>query len=178
MTLKGTRAARMEAPRAGRVNGTYQAAAAQRERVRRARLVIVIGALLAVLGIANVVLINADMTRIEQTGPERLALAGGGVDHFVPSLLSNLPRAQAPSSTVTVILADDPRHSPAFIDDKRSLERWMAAAGLGLATLFLGLESTIPVTTARPRSPTGTDLSRLLILLALAYGSLSVFESG
>jgi hypothetical protein len=93
-------------------------------------------------------------------------------------LLSNLPRAQAPSGTVTVILADDPRHSAAFIEDKRRLERWMAVTGLGLATLFFGLESTIPVTTAQPRSPTGTDLSRLLILLSLAYGSLSVFESG
>jgi hypothetical protein len=168
----------MGAPRVGRVNGTYQAAAAQRERARRARLLIVIGAVLAVLGITNVVQVNAEMTRLEQTGPERLALAGGGIDHFVPSLLLNLPRAQAPSSTVAVILADDPRHSPTFIEHKRRLERWMALTGGALATLFLGLESTIPVSTAHPRSPTGTDLARLLILLSLAYGSLSVFESG
>jgi hypothetical protein len=105
-------------------------------------------------------------------------LAGGGIDHFVPSILSNLPRAQAPANTVTVILAGDPRHSVPFIEDKRALERWLAVSGFSLATLFIGLENTIPASSARPRSPTGTDLSRLLILLSLAYGSLSVFESG
>jgi len=168
----------MSVPETGRVNGTYHAAAAQRERLRRTRLLIGIGGVLAALGIINVVLINADMTRIEQSGPERLALAGNGLEHFVPSILMNLPRAQRPASTVTVILEGDPRHSSAFVEDKRALERWLAFTGVCLAVLFIGMEATIPVSTARPRSPTGTDLSRMLILVAFAYGSLSLFESG
>jgi hypothetical protein len=162
----------------GRVNGTYHAATALRERQRRTRLLIVIGALLSGLGLLNVVLINNDMTRIEKTGPERLALAGGGIDHFVPSILSNLQRAQQPANTVSVILADDPRHSLPFVEDKRALERWLAMSGLSLAVLFFGLESRIPESTAHPRSTTGSDLSRLLILLSLSYGALSIFESG
>jgi hypothetical protein len=47
-----------------------------------------------------------------------------------------------------------------------------------LAILFIGLEERIPSSTARARSPTGTDLSRMLILLSVAYGALSLFESG
>ena len=162
----------------GRVNGTYHATQAHKERTRRTRLLIVIGALLAAVGAINVVLVNADMTRIEREGPERLALAGGGIDHFVPSILSNLQRAQQPANTVSVVLASDPRHSLPFVEDKRALERWLALTGLSLAALFIGLENTIPPSTAHARSPTGTDLSRLLILLSLAYGSLSIFESG
>ncbi len=160
------------------VNGTYHAAEAQKERTRRTRLLILIGGLLAVVGAVNVVLVNADMSRIERQGPERLALAGGGIDHFVPSILSNLQRAQQSANTVSVVLAGDPRHSLPFVDDKRALERWMALTGLSLAALFIGMENTIPNSTAHARTPTGTDLSRLLILLALAYGSLSIFESG
>ena len=162
----------------GRVNGTYHAAEAHKQRTRRIRLLILIGGLLTVLGAVNVVLVNADMSRIEREGPERLALAGGGIDHFVPSILSNLQRAQQPPNTVSVILADDPRHSLPFVEDKRALERWLAFTGLSLAALFIGLENTIPTSTAHVRSPTGTDLSRLLILVSLAYGSLSIFESG
>jgi hypothetical protein len=168
----------MSVPGTSRTNGTYHAAAVQRERFRRTRLLIGIGAVLAVVGAINVVLINADMTRIEQSGPEQLALAGGGVDHFVPSILMNLPRANAPASTVSAVLAGDPRRSAPFIEDKRALERWLTLTGLSLAALFIGLETTIPVSTAHPRSPTGTDISRLLILVALAYGGLSLFESG
>jgi hypothetical protein len=160
----------------GRVNGTYQAAEANQQRTRRTRLLIVFGAVLAVVGGVNVVLVNADMNRIEREGPERLALAGGGIDHFVPSILSNLPRAQQAANTVSVVLAGDPRHSLPFIEDKRALERWLALTGVSLAALFIGLENTIPTSTAHARSPTGTDLSRLLILVSLAYGSLSIFE--
>jgi hypothetical protein len=159
-------------------NGTYHAAEAQKERTRRTRLLILIGGVLAAIGAFNVAMVNADMTRIEREGPERLALAGGGIDHFVPSILSNLQRAQQPPNTVSVALAGDPRHSAPFVEDKRALERWVALTGLSLAALFIGLEDTIPSSTARERSSTGTDLSRLLILLALAYGSLSIFESG
>jgi hypothetical protein len=162
----------------GRVNGTYHVAEAHKERTRRTRLLILIGGLLALVGAINVVLVNADMSRIESQGPERLALAGGGIDHFVPSILSNLQRAQQPPNTVSVILASDPRHSLPFIEDKRALERWLTLTGLGLAALFIGLENTIPAKSAHARSPTGTDLSRLLILVSLAYGSLSIFESG
>jgi hypothetical protein len=168
----------MSVPGAGRVNGTYHAAVAQKERARRTRLLIGIGGALAALGMINVALTNADMTRIEQSGPERLALAGGGVDHFVPSIFMNLPQANRSASTVTTILANDPRHSLPFIEAKRALERWLALTGLSLATLFIGLESRIPDSTAHPRSPTGTDMSRLIILLAFAYGGLSLFESG
>ena len=160
------------------VNGTYHAEDAVKQRTRRTRLLIFVGGLLAAIGVLNVVLVNADMNRLERQGPERLALAGGGVDHFVPSILSNLQRAQQPPNTVSVILADDPRHSLAFVEDKRALERWLSLTGLSLAALFIGLENTIPNSTARARSPTGTDLSRLLSLVALAYGSLSIFESG
>ncbi|MCA1644076.1 MAG: hypothetical protein LC797_00960 [Chloroflexi bacterium] len=159
-------------------NGTYHAAEVQRERTRRTRLLIVIGGFLAMVGLVNVALVNADMTRIERQGPERLALAGGGIDHFVPSILSNLQRAQQSANTVSLVLADDPRHSLPFVEDKRALERWLALSGLSLAALFIGMENTIPTSTAHARQPTGTDLSRLLILLALAYGSLSIFESG
>jgi hypothetical protein len=118
------------------------------------------------------------MTRLEQSGPARFALAGDTLAHFMPSLLENFQRAQQPPNTVTLITADDPRHSAAFINDKRALERWTAFAGLALAILFVGLEERIPSSTARDRSPTGTDLSRLLILLSVSYGALSIFESG
>jgi hypothetical protein len=168
----------MVIPEASRVNGTYHAAEAVKERVRRTRLLIAIGAAVAALAGLNVVLINADMTRLEQAGPQRLALAGGGVDHFVPSILLNLQRAQQSANTVTNILADDPRHSLPYVEDKRNLERWLSLFGFGLATLFLGLETRIPASTAAPRSPTGSDLSRMLILLSLGYGALSIFESG
>jgi hypothetical protein len=150
----------------------------QRERSRRIRVLIGVGVVLSLLGVAQVLLINADMTRLEQTGPQRFALAGDTVAHFIPSILSNFQRAQAPPNTVTLITADDPRHSPAFVDDKRALERWTAFTGVALAILFIGLQERIPTSTARERSPTGTDLSRLLILISVAYGALSIFESG
>jgi hypothetical protein len=168
----------MSAPETGRINGTYHAAVAQQQRRRRTLLLIALGGVLALVCIVQVALINADMTRIEQAGPERLALAGGGIEHFVPSILSNLQRAQQPANTVSVILADDPRHSAAYVADKRALERWMALGGIALAALFIGLEITIPNSSARPRSPTGSDMSRLLLLVSLAYGSLSIFEVG
>jgi hypothetical protein len=161
-----------------RVNGTYHAEVAQHQRVRRTRWLIGIGALLTAIGLIQVVLINAEMTAMEQAGPARLALAGDAVAHFVPSLLANFQRAQQPPNTVTLITADDPRHSAAFVNDKRALERWMAFTGLALSVLFVGMESRIPNSTSSPRSPTGTDLSRLLILLSLTYGALSIFESG
>src|SRR5215470_9030677 len=74
---------RTGAPHGGRTNGTYHAAELHRERQRRTRLLIVIGGLVALISVVNVALTNADMTRIEQSGPERLALAGGGFEHFV-----------------------------------------------------------------------------------------------
>jgi hypothetical protein len=159
-------------------NGTYHAPMVQRERARRIRWLIGIGGLLSAIGIVQVVLLNADMTRIEQAGPPRFALAGDTLAHFMPSLLENFQRAQQPPNTVTFITADDPRHSPAFINDKRALERWTAFSGLALAILFIGLQERIPSSTAHKPSPTGTDLSRLLILLSLSYGALSIFESG
>jgi len=169
--------ASMVVPEAGRVNGTYHAAQAVRERVRRIRLLIGIGGAVAALAGLNVLFTNADMTRLEQAGPQRLALAGGGIEHFVPSILLNLQRAQQSANTVTNILADDPRHSSAYVEDKRNLERWVALLGFGVAALFLGLEIRIPVSTAGPRSPTGSDLSRMLLLVSLGYGALSIFES-
>jgi len=165
-------------PKPGSSNGTYHAPVVQRERSRRVRLLIGIGGALSLIGIVQVLLINADMTRIEQSGPARLALAGDTLAHFMPSLLQNFQRAQQPANTVTVVSADDPRHSPAFVNDKRALERWTAFTGLALAVLFIGMQERIPVSTARERSPTGTDLSRMLILLAVTYGALSIFESG
>jgi hypothetical protein len=168
----------MVVPGTSRVNGTYRAADSQKERVLRVRLLIGIGLLVSAFGMLNVALVNADMTRIEQTGPQQLALAGGGIGHFVPGILSNLQRAQQSSNTVSAVLAGDPRHSPAFIEDKRALERWVALTGFSLAAVFIGLENRIPTSSARPRPPTGSDLSRLLILVSLSYGALSIFESG
>ena len=168
----------MQVERPGRANGTYHAATAQQERVRRTRLLILVGALLSAIGLVQVVLINADTTRIEQSGPPRLALAGDALAHFVPSILSNFQRAQQPANTVTFVDPSDPRHSPAFIDDKRALERWTAFTGLALAVLLVGLQSRIPESSVNPGSPTGTDLSRLLILISITYGALSIFESG
>jgi hypothetical protein len=162
----------------GSTNGTYHAAVVQRERSRRTRLLIGVGGVLSLIGIVQVLLINADMTRIEQAGPQRLSLAGDTLAHFMPSLLQNFQRAQQPPNTVTLITAEDPRHSAAFVSDKRALERWAAFSGLALAVLFIGLEERIPTSTARERSPTGTDLSRLLILVAVTYGAMSIFESG
>src|SRR5437660_2779165 len=150
----------MRWPGPKQTTGTYHGDVLLRERPRRTRLLIGIGGTLALVGIINVALINAEMTRIEQSGPERLALAGNGLEHFVPSILMNLPRAQRPAGTVTVTLEGDPRHSLPFVEDKRALERWLAFTGLCLAALFIGMQATIPVSTARPRSPTGTDLSR------------------
>src|SRR3954468_17333710 len=118
------------------LNGTYHASELNRQRQRRTRLLVGIGALVALVGIVGVAVSNADMTRLEQSGPERLALAGGGIDHFVPNILLNLPSANRPATTVTTVLEGDPRRSPAFINDKRALERWLMLAGLGLATLF------------------------------------------
>jgi hypothetical protein len=159
-------------------NGTYHAPVIQRERARRIRVLIGIGLVLSVFGIAQVLLTNADMTRLEQAGPQRFALAGDTVAHFIPSILANFQRAQAPPNTVSQITADDPRHTPAFVNDKRALERWTAFTGVALAILFIGLQERIPTSTAREPSPTGTDLSRLLILISVAYGALSIFESG
>src|SRR6202521_5516848 len=136
----------MVVPEAGRVNGTYHATQTLRERVRRTRMLIAISAAIAALAGLNVVLINADMTRMEQSGPQRLALAGGGIEHFIPSILLNLQRANQPPNTVTLILADDPRHSLPYVEDKRALERWLALTGFSLATLFIGLENRIPAT--------------------------------
>jgi hypothetical protein len=161
-----------------RTNGTYHAPALQKERSRRIRLLIGIGVVLSLIGIIQVALINGDMTRIEQSGPQRFALAGDTIAHFVPSILENFQRAQAPPNTVTLITADDPRHSAPFVSDKRALERWTAFTGLALAVLFIGLQERIPFSSAHDTSPTGTDLSRILILVSLAYGALSIFESG
>ncbi len=159
-------------------NGTYHAPVIKRERSRRIRILIGVGAALSLLGLVQVWSINADMTRLEQSGPRRFALAGDTVAHFIPSILANFQRAQAPANTVTTITADDPRHSSAFVADKRALERWTAFMGVALAILFIGLEERIPTSTARERSPTGTDLSRMLILISVAYGALSIFENG
>ena len=49
---------------------------------------------------------------------------------------------------------------------------------MGLALLAIGLENRIPNSSSQPRSPTGTDLSRLLILVAVAHAALSFFEMG
>jgi hypothetical protein len=161
-----------------RVNGTYHPTSTVRRDSLQTRLLIGVGAFLALLGMLNIVLTNSDMTRIEQSGPPRLALAGGSIDRFVPSLLTNLPRANAPASTVNAPNPADPRRSPAFIADKRALERWMALTGIGLSALFIGLEQTVPESRAANRSPIGTDLARLLVLLSLAYLALSFFENG
>ncbi|HEY3064062.1 MAG TPA: hypothetical protein VGL99_34255 [Chloroflexota bacterium] len=162
-----------------RVNGTYHAAGVGTARPSsQTRLLIGVGAFVALLGALNVVLTNADMTRIEQSGPPRLALAGGSIDRFVPSLLAQLPRANAPASTVNAPSSADPRRSAAYIADKRALERWMALAGFGLSALFIGLEQTVPESRQANRSPIGTDLARLLVLLATAYAALSFFENG
>jgi hypothetical protein len=168
----------MAIPGPTRANGTYHAAVAQKQRLRRARLLILVGAAFGLLGLANVLAIHNDMTRIEESGPQHLSLAGGGITHFVPSILAEFRRAQLSSSTVNAVDPADPRHSVAFVQDKRALERWIAMSGVSLAVLFVGLESRIPVSTAQPRSPTGTDLSRLLMLVAVSYGALSFFESG
>ena len=96
----------------------------------------------------------------------------------MPSILAEFRRAQLSPTTVNASDSADPRHSPPFVEDKRALERWMAFSGLSLAVLFIGLEGRIPVSTVQVRSPTGTDLSRLLILLSISYGALSFFESG
>ena len=143
----------MQVERPGRANGTYHASIVQRERNRRIRLLIGIGGVLSVIGIVQVLLINADMTRIEQSGPPRLALAGDALAHFVPSILSNFQRAQQPANTVTFVDPSDPRHSPAFIDDKRALERWTAFTGLALAVLLVGLQSRIPESSVNPGLP-------------------------
>jgi hypothetical protein len=164
--------------RPGSTNGTYHAPIVQRERNRRIRLLIGVGGFLSLIGIAQVLLINADMTRIEQSGPRQFSLAGDTLAHFMPGLLENFQRVQQAPNTVTVITAADPRHSPEFVNDKRALERWTAFAGLALAVLFIGLQERIPQSTAHEASPTGTDLSRLLILLSVTYGALSIFESG
>jgi len=161
-----------------RANGTYHAASAPRRDSPQTRLLIGCGAFAALLGLIGVLLTNADMSRIEQSGPPRLALAGGGIDRFVPSLLMNLPRANAPAATVNAPSSADPRRTPEFIFDKRALERWMALMGFGLSALFIGLEQTAPDSRAVSRSPIGTDLARLLVLLSLAYLALSFFENG
>src|ERR1700722_8084728 len=109
----------MSIPGTSRVNGTYHAADAQKVRLRRTRLLIVVGGLLAALGLLNGVLINNDMTRIESAGPAQLAQAGGGIAHFVPSILTQLRSAQRPANTVTAVDPSDPRHSVPFVNDKR-----------------------------------------------------------
>jgi hypothetical protein len=159
-------------------NGTYDAEAALKEAARRTRLLIGIGGLVALLGLGGVLLTNADMTRIETAGPERLGIAGAGLERFIPSLLSNMARANQPLSAGAGFVAGDPRHSAPYVEDKRALERWLALTGFGLAALFIGLETRIPSSTSQPRSPTGSDLSRLLILVSLGYAALSLFESG
>jgi hypothetical protein len=161
-----------------RVNGTYHGLAAKQRNARRNRLLIGVGALVALLGAFNIALINADMTRIEQAGPAQLSLAGGGIARFVPSILSAMARPNAPQSSGGGFAQFDPRHSPEYVNDKRALERWTAMAGFGLSALFIGLENTIPINPTAPRSQTGTDLARILMLLSLTWLALSIFESG
>jgi hypothetical protein len=162
-----------------RVNGSYHAMVRPRGLRNQTRIVIGIGAFVSVLAALNIFLVNNDMTRIEQSGPPQLALAGGGLGRFLPSLLTNLSRANAPAATVNAPSPNDPRRSPGYIADKRALERWMALGFVGLSALFIGLQQTAPPDTrAVQRSPIGADLARLLVLLALAYGSLSFFENG
>jgi hypothetical protein len=161
-----------------RVNGSYHSLSRPRRARSQTRILIGVGAFVSILAALNIYLINADMSRIEQSGPPQLALAGGGLGRFVPSLLTNLQRANAPPTTVNAPSPSDPRRSPAYVGDKRALERWMAFALLGLSALFVGLEQTAPESRSLSRSPIGTDLARLLVLLALAYGSLSFFENG
>jgi hypothetical protein len=161
-----------------RTNGTYHTAGTGRRALTQTRLLIGVGACVALLGALSVFLTNSDMTRIEQSGPPRLALAGGSIDRFVPSILTNFSRANAPASTVNAPSSADPRRSIEYVADKRALERWMALTGFGLSALFIGLEQTVPESRATSRSPIGTDLARLLVLLSLAYAALSFFESG
>jgi hypothetical protein len=161
-----------------RVNGTYHARSVARRDRLQTRVLIGVGAFLAALGLLNVFLTHREMDRIEQAGPPRLALAGSGIERYVPSLLLNLPRANAPPTTVNAPASTDPRRSAPYIAAKRALERWMAVIGFGLSALFVGLEQTIPDRSSAARSPIGSDLARLLILLALAYGALSFFETG
>ncbi len=170
--------ARYDSGVSARANGTYHAVGAPRRSTNQTRLLIGIGGLVSLLAAVNIFLINAEMTDIEQRGPAQLALAGGGLGRFVPSLLMNLPRANAPAATVNAPSSSDPRRSPAYIGDKRALERWMALGSFGLAALFVGMEQTATETRTESRSPIGTDLARLLVLLALAYGALSFFENG
>src|ERR1700712_2748063 len=120
----------MVVPGTSRVNGTYHAADSQKERALRIRLLIGVGVVVSLFGLLNVVLVDADMTRIEQTGPQQLALAGGGIGHFVPGILSNLQRAQQSANTVSTVPAGGPRHSAGFIQGKRALERGGGGAGL------------------------------------------------
>src|SRR5262249_26882865 len=155
-----------------RANGTYHATGAPPRVNLQTRVLIGVGAFIALLGAFNMYLTNSDMTRIEQSGPPLLALAGGGIDRFVPSRLGNFQRANAPPSTVNAPLSTDPRRSPQYIADKRALERWMALIGFGLSALFIGLEQSVPESRGVTRSPIGTDLARLLVLLALTYAAL------
>ena len=160
-----------------RVNGTYHADSA-RKRARANRALIAVGALLALLGIVNVALINADMARIEASGPAQLALAGSGVARFVPSILASMARPNAPQPTGGGFDQFDPRRSLPYVQDKRALERWLALVGFGLAGAFIGLDNTSPSSSRTPRSQTGTDLARILVLLSLTWAALSIFESG
>jgi hypothetical protein len=163
---------------AARANGAYHPRSETRRATRQTRLLIGVGSFIALLAALNIYLTNVDMTRLEQSGPERLALAGGGLDRYVPSILLNLPRANAPPTVVNAPASSDPRRSAAYIADKRALERWMAIAGLGLSALFVGLEQLAPESRGSARSPIGTDLARLLVLISLTYGALSFFENG
>ncbi len=160
-----------------RVNGSYRALEGRR-LTRQTRWLIAAGAFLALLALVNIILINLDMNDVERAGPPQLALAGGGLGRFIPSLLTNLSRANAPATTVNAPSPSDPRRSPRYIGDKRALERWLTLAGFALSALFIGLEQTAPDSRANARSPIGTDLARLLVLLSLTWGALSFFENG
>jgi hypothetical protein len=155
-----------------RTNGRYHVAGSTKGSGGQARLVVVIGALLTSLGLVGVYSTNVSMASIEAASPPRLAPAGGALERFLPSILIHLTRANAPFNTPTGSASTDPRSSPAYVAAKTGLERWLATAALGLATLLFGLEGNLARTSLR------TDVARILVFVSLAYAGLSIFETG
>jgi hypothetical protein len=170
------------------VNGTYRSPLRGVTRPEyRGRTLALVGVALMVVGLFGMVRTNADMVAMEQAAGPRLAIVGSGLNRFLPSILTSLSRSNAAFNTPgRVTDPSDPRTSPAYVDAKRALERWVALAGVGLACLLFGLDElrgALPPAAAAEGTvpehvPISTDVARFVLLFALAWGAFSFFETG
>jgi hypothetical protein len=163
-----------------RANGRYRALETPRASVsRQTRLLIGVGLAVMLLAGINIVFVNAEMDRIEAGTTPRFAEVGNELGRVIPTIITYVVRGSVPIDPPTADGAVDPKRTRPYLDAKRGLERWIALFGLGLGALIVGVDqATSPPSPRRegPPSSLGSDVSRVLVMLSLAYAGLSFFE--